>query len=158
MQITVHLLSTDTEYGNSVRAFATEADLIAAQAEIMRERGPRHFAPDQRDAFLTRIDTDFAGAWEQFTELESYNCDYYATDEETITLPDPAPPAAPILITVEGGLVQAIDNLPPGLSVEVRDWDAECDPTEGGTVVPDPERWYQDPEQGDWARRAVWQG
>ena len=35
------------------------------------------------------------------------------------------PHPTPILITVEGGIIQDIDNIPPGLQVIVHDYDAE---------------------------------
>jgi len=50
------------------------------------------------------------------------------------------PHPTPILITVEGGIIQDIDNIPPGLQVVVHDYDAEgC---EGPTEIDDDGQHY----------------
>ena len=36
------------------------------------------------------------------------------------------PSREPIIITVEGGVIQSIDNIPPGQVVQVWDFDTEC--------------------------------
>ena len=39
--------------------------------------------------------------------------------------------SAPIIITVQGGVVQSVENIPAGIVVEVRDFDTEgCDSTD----------------------------
>jgi len=46
----------------------------------------------------------------------------------------------PVIITVEGGIIQDIDNIPPGLQIIVHDYDAEgC---EGPTEVDDDGQHY----------------
>jgi hypothetical protein len=55
----------------------------------------------------------------------------------------------PILITVEGGVIQSIDNIPPDITVVVRDFDAD-DP--GHPQV------RRSPESGDPYQEEVWEG
>lgn len=156
MQHTVYLLTTDTECGNTIQAFASEAELVAAQTKLMHERYRRVVPESRRPAFLALIASDFHAAWDEFCELDSYDNNYYCVDESTLTLPDPAPPTARIVVDVSGGVVQGVVNLPPHILVEVRDWDGDLDPTCGGTATPDPDHWYQHPETGDWASLSVW--
>ena len=83
---------------------------------------------------------------QQETLLTAYKDGFWtekATDEPTVPVN--------ILITVEGGLIQSIDNIPPGATVEVRDWD-----TEGGDRSEYNET-YDDPENpNDFACVSRW--
>lgn len=49
--------------------------------------------------------------------------DYCATPRKEITMPTPSD-KPPIIITVSGGLIQDIENIPPGIVIEVRDYDS----------------------------------
>ena len=88
---------------------------------------------------------EFTGAECYYAELTHFCED---TNDHRAVVTYEAEPRR-IMVTVEGGLIQAVNNIPPGIVVEVHDYDTdgrELDEEAG--VMPD--------EHGDFYQRSEW--
>jgi hypothetical protein len=61
----------------------------------------------------------------------------------------PAASAGPVVVTVEGGVVQNVDNVPPGVTVEVHDYDLQGDEETGLATDADGNRYRLGTYAGD---------
>ena len=88
-------------------------------------------------------EVDLHAAW-TFTSRVEMN-------EERVSGVDPA---KPIIVTVEGGVVQNVSNIPAGIAIEVRDYDNGEEATEEERA----DHGMEQDSEGDWYSSEVYSG
>ena len=126
MKHTVYILHTNIEDSEWYSLHPTEESLKKALVGTIIEHIKRNRYRDPELSALLRAGEVYE-AWDLWKNKHLGDLDFTYYEDQPLEIPDPAPPAHPpqIVITLEGGVLQDIANIPKETEVVVLDYDTD---------------------------------